>query len=83
MIVSEGKNGFDANLDRLMRPHSIALVGASATIGSLGESVFRNLENAGYPGELHLVNPKKQVIHGRQYARTVKPKGDVEIDSRS
>jgi acetate---CoA ligase (ADP-forming) len=52
-------------IDRLLRPRSIALVGASATPGSLGENVLRNLENAGYSGDLHLVNPKRPMIHGR------------------
>ena len=31
-------------LERLLRPRSIAIVGASATPGSLGESVLANLE---------------------------------------
>jgi acyl-CoA synthetase (NDP forming) len=53
-------------LDRLLRPRSVALVGASATAGSLGECVFTNLEASGYRGDLHLVNPKRPVIHGRQ-----------------
>ncbi len=52
-------------MDRLLRPRSIALIGASATPGSLGECVLANLEEAGYSGELHLVNPKRPVIHGR------------------
>ncbi|MBV8629302.1 MAG: acetate--CoA ligase family protein [Silvibacterium sp.] len=55
-----------AQLDRLLRPRSIALVGASSTPGSLGEAVLLNLEDAGYGGELYLVNPKRPVIHGRQ-----------------
>ncbi len=54
-----------ANLDRLLRPRSIALVGASAKPGSLGDCVLTNLEDAGYSGELCLVNPKRPVIHGR------------------
>jgi len=65
VIATENKNVVAANLDRLLRPGSIALVGASSTPGSLGESVLLNLQNAGYSGELHLVNPKRPVIHGR------------------
>ena len=53
-------------LDRLLRPRSIALIGASATPGSLGESVLINLEKAGYAGELYLVNPKRPMIHGSE-----------------
>jgi len=52
-------------MERLLRPRSIALIGASATPGSFGESVFLNLKNAGYDGELYLVNPKRPNIDGR------------------
>ena len=52
-------------LDRLLRPRSIALVGASAKPGSLGDCVLTNLEEARYLGDLHLVNPKRPIIHGR------------------
>jgi acetate---CoA ligase (ADP-forming) len=51
-----------SSFDRLLRPRSVALIGASATAGSLGESVLLNLENAGYSGELYLINPKRPVI---------------------
>ena len=65
MIDLENKQVTRAQLDLLLRPRSIALVGASATGGSLGECVLTNLEQAGYAGELYLVNPKRPVIHGR------------------
>ena len=53
-------------LERLLRPRSIALVGASTTPGSLGECVLTNLEENGYRGNLYLVNPKRPVIRGIQ-----------------
>lgn len=53
-------------LDRLLRPRSIALIGASETRGSLGQSVLSNLGQAGFSGELHLVNPRRPVIQGQQ-----------------
>lgn len=59
------------NLDRLLRPRSVALVGASASPSSLGASVLTNLEDAGYPGDLYLVNPKRPVIQGRQCAGSI------------
>jgi acyl-CoA synthetase (NDP forming) len=52
----------------LLRPRSVALIGASATSGSLGECVLTNLEGAGYSGDVHLVNPKRPIVHGRQCA---------------
>ncbi|MBV9489695.1 MAG: CoA-binding protein, partial [Verrucomicrobia bacterium] len=52
-------------LDRLLRPRSIAIVGASPTPGSLGESVLSNLERARFSGDLYLINPKRTEIRGR------------------
>ena len=65
LIDLELKQATRAQLDRLLRPRSIALVGASSTRGSLGDCVLNNLEEAGYPGELHLVNPKRPTIRER------------------
>jgi acetyltransferase len=49
------------NLDRLLAPKSIALVGASARPGSLGTVVLERLNAAGFPGELYLVNPNRML----------------------
>ena len=51
-------------IDRLLRPRSVAIVGASPT-PSFGASVLANLDNAGFTGDLHLINPKRSEIHGR------------------
>ena len=51
-----------ASLDRLLCPRSIAIVGASATPGALGESLLSNLERANYRGPIHLINPKRYKI---------------------
>ncbi len=45
-----------AQLERLLNPRSIAIVGASARAGSFGERTQRNL--AGFTGSLHLVNTR-------------------------
>lgn len=51
-------------LARLLSPRSVAIVGASSTPGSLGLSVLRNLQAAGYGGAVHLINPKRAEIEG-------------------
>ena len=51
-------------IDRLLRPRSVAIVGASPTPSSFGASVLRNLQEAGFAGELHLINPKRSEVHG-------------------
>jgi acyl-CoA synthetase (NDP forming) len=54
------------SLDRLLRPRSVVIVGASASPGALGASVLANLERAGFRGAIHLVNPKRPLIGTRQ-----------------
>lgn len=58
-----------ASLDRLFRPKSVALVGASErSIWSV--SAFDNLKRAGF-ANVHAVNPKGGEIHGLQAATSV------------
>lgn len=52
-------------IGRMLRPRSIAIVGASPTAGALGAKLLANLENNGFPGDIHLINPKRAEIHGR------------------
>ncbi len=58
-------------IDRLLRPRSIAIVGASATPSSLGASVLANLDRAKFSGAIHLVNPKRAEIGGRPCVASV------------
>ena len=52
------------NLDKLFRPRSVALIGATPRPGSVGAVVLRNLRRAGFAGELVLVNPHHRMIDG-------------------
>ncbi|WP_245545115.1 acetate--CoA ligase family protein [Parvibaculum lavamentivorans] len=46
------------NLERMYAPRSVALVGASAREGSVGNVLLRNLLAAGLPGPVWAVNPR-------------------------
>lgn len=59
------------SISRLLRPQSVAIVGASPTPGALGAGVLENLERSRYPGEIHLVNPKRADIRGRPCVATI------------
>ena len=52
------------HFDRLFRPKSVAVLGASARPGSLGHCVIENLRAAGFPGQIGLVNPRHSDING-------------------
>ncbi len=59
------------NLDKLFRPKSVAIIGASDKVGSLGNLVVRNLLSAGFKGNLYAVNPRGGRVEGMTvYART-------------
>lgn len=52
-------------IERLLRPRSVAIVGASPSPGSLGAGVLANLERFGYRGDIHLINANRNEIDGR------------------
>ncbi|HSK39624.1 MAG TPA: acetate--CoA ligase family protein, partial [Arenibaculum sp.] len=52
------------NLDYLLKPASIALIGASRRPRSIGAVVARNLFNAGFDGPVMPVNPHERSIEG-------------------
>jgi len=51
------------NLDGLLFPRSVAVVGASATPGKIGHALFANVSS--FPGPVYAVNPKYTEIMGR------------------
>ncbi len=58
-------------LDRLLRPRSIAIVGASADPRSFGGFVLGNLERFGWRGTLHLVSRSADTIGERVCVKTI------------
>ncbi|UZK65198.1 acetate--CoA ligase family protein [Sphingomonas sp. M1-B02] len=59
------------DLSRLLTPRSVAIVGASPTPGSLGNSVLANLVRHGFAGDIHLINPKRDTIDGRPCLKSI------------
>lgn len=50
------------NLDSLFDPTSVAVIGASLRVGSVGATVWNNLKSGGYGGPLFAVNLKRPVL---------------------
>ncbi len=66
-IRSEGKRPVrKAALSRLLRPRSVAIIGASANPASMGFRALASLDRFGFDGEIFLVNPKRPIIGDRQ-----------------
>ncbi|MDE2403210.1 MAG: acetate--CoA ligase family protein [Sphingomonadales bacterium] len=54
-----------AMIDRLLRPRSVAVVGASDKPGALGASVLGNLDRNGFAGAVYPINPNRETIGAR------------------
>ncbi|WP_406468307.1 acetate--CoA ligase family protein [Streptomyces sp. NBC_01594] len=69
-----------ASMRRLMEPRSVAVIGASAEQGKIGNSVMRNLIDGGFSGEIHPVNPRADDILGRKaYKSVTDVPGEVDV----
>ena len=59
-------------MNRIMKPQAVAVIGASAENGKIGNSVMKNLINGGYKGEIYPIHPKADEILGFKAYRSVK-----------
>jgi acetyl coenzyme A synthetase (ADP forming)-like protein len=66
-------------MQRIMNPRSVAVIGASAEDGKIGNSVMKNLINGGYRGAIYPIHPKADEIMGRKAYPSVLEVGE-EID---
>ena len=67
-------------MNRIMNPKSVAVIGASSESGKIGNSVMKNLINGGYKGEIFPIHPKADEILGKKVYRSVKDvPGEVDI----
>ncbi|NLF50226.1 MAG: acetate--CoA ligase family protein [Leptolinea sp.] len=51
-------------MNSLLKPKSIAVIGASATPGKIGYTVLENLQKSGYKGSVYPINPSASEILG-------------------
>src|SRR5262245_19249194 len=57
-------------IERMLRPRSIAIVGATPTPGALGQSLLANLERFAFQGDIHLVSATRSEIGGRRCVKS-------------
>ncbi len=53
-------------LSPLLKPRSVALVGASDKVGSLGRTVYENILAGAFKGPIYAVNPNRRRVFGRR-----------------
>ena len=51
------------NLDKIFKPESVAVIGASEKEGSIGSVLVENLIQGGFQGKVYPVNPRYRSIH--------------------
>jgi acyl-CoA synthetase (NDP forming) len=67
----QGNGGERSGFERLLRPRSLAVVGASPEPFSLGGNVLANIDRFGFAGDLHLVSRTRSEINGRACMPTI------------
>src|SRR5450432_2584181 len=60
------------DMNRIMKPDAVTVIGASTEEGKIGNSVMKNLINGGYKGEIYPINPSADEIMGRKAYKSVK-----------
>jgi acetyltransferase len=60
------------NLDAIFRPNSVAVIGASNSVGSVGGALWRNLAANGFTGDVFPINPKHDCVQGTRAFASIK-----------
>jgi acetyl coenzyme A synthetase (ADP forming)-like protein len=67
-------------MNRIMRPNAVAVIGASAENGKIGNSVMKNLINGGYQGTIYPIHPSADSILGKKAYKSVKDvAGEIDV----
>jgi acetyl coenzyme A synthetase (ADP forming)-like protein len=67
-------------LNSLLRPKSIAVIGASNTQGKIGHTVVKNLIEGDFRGNIYPINPKTDEILGlKTYPSVTKVPGEIDV----
>jgi len=67
-------------MNRIIKPDSVAVIGASPEAGKIGNSVMKNLINGGYQGKIYPIHPKADEILGVKAYKSVKDvPGDIDV----
>ncbi len=59
-------------MNKVMKPDAVAVIGASDETGKIGNSVMKNLINGGYKGKIYPINPSADKIMGLPAYKSVK-----------
>ena len=60
------------NLDAIFRPSSVAVIGASNSVGSVGGTLWHNLATSGFTGDVFPINTKHDCVQGARAFASIK-----------
>lgn len=67
-------------LDKIMKPKSIAVIGASTKEKTIGSEMMQRLRDYKFQGEIYPINPKAQQIEGfKAYPSVLDVPGDIDL----
>lgn len=67
-------------LDSIMKPRSVAVIGASTRAHTIGSDIMKRLIEYGFTGPVYPINPKGGEIEGQKvYARVTDVEGPVDL----
>ena len=67
-------------LDKIMKPKSIAVIGASTKEHTIGSDIMKRLQEYNFNGKIYPVNPKGGIIEGLQaYTSVMDVPGEVDL----
>jgi acetyl coenzyme A synthetase (ADP forming)-like protein len=67
-------------MNRIMKPDAVAVIGASPENGKIGNSVMKNLINGGYQGAIYPIHPTADNILGKRAYKSVKDvPGEIDV----
>ena len=68
------------NLDKIMKPKSVAVIGASTKEHTIGSDIMKRLQEYKFNGNIYPVNPKGGIIEGLQaYSSILEVPGEVDL----
>lgn len=71
---------YDSVLDKIMKPKSIAVIGASTKEHTIGSDIMKRLQEYKFKGNIYPVNPKGGIIEGLQaYTSVLEIPGSVDL----
>jgi acyl-CoA synthetase (NDP forming) len=59
------------SLDILLRPRSVAMIGASGDVTRIGGRALRHLKEVGFPGDIFPINPGRDEVQGLKAYKSV------------